>query len=33
MGDVKKRLMSALEDYRKIPENRSLIVLVDVDPL
>lgn len=33
MGDVKKRLVTALEDYRKLPENRALIVLVDVDPL
>lgn len=33
MSDVKKRLMTALDDYRRNPENRSLIVLVDVDPL
>ena len=33
VNEVKKSLQSALEEFKKRPENRQLIIQVDVDPL
>lgn len=32
VAEVKRLLMTALEEYRRVPENRQLLVQVDVDP-
>ena len=33
VNEVKKSLQTALEEFKKRPENRQLIIQVDVDPL